>query len=140
MPAWTSPSPGGQLSLVPRRTGSSTSRALADSVAVEGRVTDQASGAPIVGAAITVLGEPGGAVTAADGRFRLTGLAPGTHTLQVRFIGYTPVERVVVVGEGAGPPIVLDVALTRTIPQMAQLVVTGTVIPTEERALPTPSR
>lgn len=130
--------PGGQLSLVPRRTGSSTSRALADSVAVEGRVTDQASGAPIVGAAITVLGESGGAVTAADGRFRLTGLAPGTHTLQVRFIGYTPVERVVVVGDAAGPPIVLDVALTRTIPQLAQLVVTGTVIPTEERALPTP--
>ena len=130
--------PAGQLSLVPRRAPPSTFPAPVDSAVVEGQVTDQASDAPIVGATVTVLPERRSAVTTAQGRFRVTGLAAGTYTIQVRFIGYTPVERVVVIRGEAEPPIVVDFALTRAVPQMAQLVVTGTVIPTEERALPTP--
>jgi iron complex outermembrane recepter protein len=130
--------PAGQLSLVPRRALPFTFPAPADSAVIEGQVTDQASGAPIVGATVTVVGERHSAVTTAQGRFRLTGLAAGTYTIQVRFIGYTPVERVVAIRGEAEPPTVVDFALTRAVPQMAQLVVTGTVIPTEERALPTP--
>jgi outer membrane receptor protein involved in Fe transport len=127
----------GQLSLVPRRTPPAAS-ARADSAVVEGQVTDQVSGAAILGATVSLVGEERGTVTSALGRYRLTGLAAGTYTIQVRFIGYTPSERVVSVGGTAGSPTVANFTLVRAVPQMAQLVVTGTVIPTEQRALPTP--
>ena len=128
----------GQLSLVPRRSLPPTIPTLIDTTVIKGQVTEKASGVPISGATVSVIGENLSAVTGTDGRFQLTGLAAGKHAIQVRLIGYSPVERAVVVRGEARPPLVEDFALTRAIPQMDQLVVTGTVIPTEERALPTP--
>ena len=128
----------GQLLLIPSRDVASTPSPIIDSAVVEGRVTDQVTGSPIVGAVVTIGGQEHRAVTTSLGSFRLTGLAPGTYTMRVRFIGYAPLERSVVVLAGAAQPTVVELALARAVPQMAQLVVTGTVVPTEQRALPTP--
>jgi outer membrane receptor protein involved in Fe transport len=127
----------GQLLLIPTRPSLSTPARVLDSAVVEGRVTDQATGSPIVGAVVTIDGLSQRAFTTNLGRFRLTGVPAGNYTVRVRFIGYTPVERSIVVASD-GPPVGVDLVLARSVPQMAQLVVTGTVIPTEQRALPTP--
>ena len=54
---------------------------------ITGLVTDQA-GLPVGGARVTVQGANLGAVTGDDGRYMITGVAPGTHQLRVVRIGF----------------------------------------------------
>jgi hypothetical protein len=54
---------------------------------VSGVVTDAATGAPLAGASVTVAGQT--AVTGADGRYSIGGLAAGTLPVQVSAAGYT---------------------------------------------------
>jgi hypothetical protein len=64
---------------------------------ITGVVTEAASGDPLPGANVLVVGTSLGTATDADGRFALR-LDDGTHTLRVTFAGYAPrtVENVVV--------------------------------------------
>ena len=66
---------------------------------VEGRVTDQ-TGAGIGGASVTIRGTGPGAVTAADGRYRLDGVSIGEVELVARAIGYRMARRTVKVNQG----------------------------------------
>ena len=84
--------------------------AQAQTASVAGTVTDAASDAPLVGASVLVAGSALGASTSADGRYRIAGLAPGSHILEFSFVGYQ--NHAVSVTLEAGEDQVLDVALT----------------------------
>lgn len=57
-------------------------------VSILGRVYDAATGAPIEGAVVELAGSGFGAVTNAEGAFRLRGVLPGAHRIQVRHLAY----------------------------------------------------
>ena len=66
---------------------------------IQGSVTGE-MGQPIAGAQVTVVGTRLGAVTGDNGRYMITGVAPGTYTLRAQRIGYRPSERSVTVSAG----------------------------------------
>lgn len=59
------------------------------------------TGRPIQGARVMLWGTGIEAITDADGAFQLSELPGGTHTLEVRAVGYTPVQRPVDIVQGA---------------------------------------
>jgi iron complex outermembrane receptor protein len=70
-----------------------------------GRVTDAETGRPLPGVNLVVgaAGDdsPRGTSTGPEGRFTLDSLAPGTYTVQARFVGYAPQSREVRVPAGS---------------------------------------
>ena len=80
-----------------------------------------AGGQPLPGAQIRVQGTDLGAVTDANGRFRITGLAAGQATIEIRRIGYRPVTQLVNVGTTE-----LRVGLSEQSVSLDEVVVTGT--------------
>jgi len=59
---------------------------------ITGTITN-AGGVPVPGARVSVQGSPGSASTGPDGKFTLTGVMPGTQSVLVRRVGYSPVEK-----------------------------------------------
>ncbi len=66
---------------------------------VTGRVTSRDGNEPLAGATIAVTGTTSGAITRADGTFRVA-LRPGTYELRARLIGYAVARDTVVVRAG----------------------------------------
>lgn len=125
----------GHLALV-RRQPAHINQPASDSSDITGRITDESTGAPLSGATVLLDGPRRNAITSAAGYYRISGVAPGDYGIQVRFIGYLPAaDRVSVV---AGAETRMDFALKRSIQQLDQVVVTGSVVPTEVKALPSP--
>lgn len=89
---------------------------------ITGRVTEVGSETPVVGAQVLVDGV-GRAITNPEGRYRVTNVAPGKHTVSVVSIGYRGGEREVEVGDGA--TVVVDFALEAAPTQLAEVVVTA---------------
>lgn len=100
---------------------------------VMGVVTDAATKRAIAGATVILDGNTS-RITKDDGAYRFGDVAPGAHTVMVRRLGYAATTRGVTLGDGATATV--DVALTAAANTLDQVVVTGTVIPTERRALP----
>jgi iron complex outermembrane receptor protein len=67
--------------------------------AVSGRVTTGDAGEPIPGATVAVTGTTLGAITRADGSFRIT-LRPGTYELRARLVGFASARDTIVVTAG----------------------------------------
>src|SRR5688500_3720720 len=87
-----------------------------------GKVVDP-KGAALAGARVAV-DRPGiAALTAADGRFALHGVRPGTRSLYVRRVGYQPVE--VAVDVSPATPRDLTVELADFVPMLDTVVVTA---------------
>jgi TonB-linked SusC/RagA family outer membrane protein len=86
---------------------------------ITGRITDQASGQPVVSAAILVPGTPFGTTAGDDGSYALT-VPDGPVTLLVRRIGYQRREFPV-----SAEQITADVALRRDILQLETTITTG---------------
>lgn len=63
---------------------------------ISGKVLDE-KGQPVENATVTLLPGAKGALTDARGAFNITGVAPGSYTLRVTFIGYTTYEQKVTV-------------------------------------------
>jgi outer membrane receptor protein involved in Fe transport len=124
----------GSLALVRREGLAPVS--LADTGVLTGRVTDRESDSPLGGATVTVEGIGASAVASADGRYRIGGLLPGKYVVRARYIGYLPVRIDVVVT--SGEEVTADFTLLRSAQELDQVVVTGTIVPTEVKALPTP--
>jgi outer membrane receptor protein involved in Fe transport len=101
-----------------------------------GRVTDSKTGQGIAHATLLVEGIARGATTNDSGAYRIRDVAPGTYTLDVRFLGYVEARRTVTVA--GGQSLIADVVLVQSANQLDQVVVAGTVVPTEVKAVPTP--
>jgi iron complex outermembrane receptor protein len=134
VPVDVSVTAGGALALVPR--AGRLPWPPADSGAVAGEVRDSANGEPIAGATVSVDRTRHSATTDERGRYRIAGLPPGTYSVRARYIGYGSLAASVVVE--AGREASLDFALARTAQPLEQVVVTGTLVPTQVKALPSP--
>lgn len=88
---------------------------------VRGRVTDAASQTPIQGATVSIGSRS--AVTAADGRYFLTGVPAGSDTLRARMIGYIPAARTITLA--SGQTLDVDLNLTAQAVNLAELIVIG---------------
>jgi iron complex outermembrane receptor protein len=135
VPVDVSVAAGGGLALV-RRPPPIMAPEPIDSGAVAGQVTDSASGSPIPGATVSIEGARRSAVTNADGRYRIVGVASGSYTFRARYIGYAPATGRVTVTPDLETT--LDLALVRSVQPLDEVVTTGTLLPTEVKALPTP--
>ena len=90
---------------------------------ISGRVTDAASGQPLAGASVQVVGTTHATRTAADGRFSLTGVPDGAQRVRVSLVGYSPAERQAEVS--AARAAVLDFRLTAQAVMLEELVAVG---------------
>ena len=61
----------------------------AQKTVIQGRVVDKPTGEPLPGVNVIVTGTYKGAATDMDGRFKITGLAPGDYNIKASMIGYT---------------------------------------------------
>jgi TonB-linked SusC/RagA family outer membrane protein len=99
------------------------SPAAAQSVGrVTGTVTD-AGGQPLASVQVAVQGTMNGAVTGADGRYSISGVAPGTHTLRAQRIGYAPRTQTITVT--AGQTVTADFQLSPVPTALTAQVVVG---------------
>ena len=90
---------------------------------VTGRVTDSLSGQGIAVATVTVVGTGLSARSAEDGRYRITEVPVGEHTIRVIRIGYTAVTKPVTVLPDQEAT--LDFALTPQATQLEEVVAIG---------------
>jgi len=103
---------------------------------VVGRVTDAKTNEPVMAATVQLDGTRFGTTTNDSGQYQIPNVPAGTYTLSARRIGYgKATQSVTVVGEQS---VTVDVALEKSASILDQVVVTGTVVPTEVKALPTP--
>jgi TonB-linked SusC/RagA family outer membrane protein len=100
---------------------------------ISGTVQQTGAGRPLPGAEISVQGQIGkGAVTDANGRFRITGVTGTSVTLNARLLGYRPATQVVQVGASN-----VSILLSERAVELNQVVVTGTAGGEQKRALGT---
>ena len=98
-------------------------RALAQGASIGGRVTDARSASPIADATVFVEGTARGGMTAADGRYVITGVPAGAQTLVVRRIGFATRR---IPFSIADRDTILDVALAEEVSVIAPVVVSAT--------------
>jgi hypothetical protein len=80
------------VAAAPGDSGASTSAPLViGNARLTGRVVNRA-GAPIAGARVMLEGTPHATTSAADGTFALDSLPPGTQSVAVRKLGFTPTD------------------------------------------------
>ena len=100
---------------------------------VTGRVTESGSGRPVGEAQIAVVGTRLGAVTDANGNFRIANVPTGTQTLRVRRIGYALATQSVTVNAGGPTEVAFTLAPAAT--ELDRIVVTGTPGATSQRTV-----
>jgi len=106
-----------------RRPPASAARAAQKNGVITGRVTEKGTENPVVGAQVLVDGV-GRAITNPEGRYQITGVKPGKHTVSVVMIGYRGGTQEVEVGDGA--TVVVNFTLEAAPTQLSELVVTAT--------------
>ncbi len=87
---------------------------------ISGVVTDGEG--PLIGATVVVMGTNIGDVTDIDGKYALS-VSPGTHVVQVSFLGYNPIKTTVVVESGSNA--IADFEMSQGV-LVDEVVVTGT--------------
>ena len=100
---------------------------------VIGRVTDSRSGVPIEGASIQVSSARIGALSSADGQFRIADVQAGPRLLIVRRIGFAVIRREVVVN--AGQETTADFALEPSAIALDAILITGTASGGQRRTI-----
>lgn len=127
-------SSNGEMALMKKAPVSPLSQAQTGSIS--GRVTDVKTSAVIAGATVLIERASLSATTDNDGRYRIAEVVPGTYSLRARYIGYAP--GMVSVAVSADQEATADFALEKSVQRLDEVVTTGTVVPTEVKALPTP--
>jgi hypothetical protein len=94
---------------------------------VRGRILDEASKSPVIGASILLVRQEGpllGATADVDGIFKLSNVPLGRQTFQVKAIGYESrmLANVVIT---AGKEVVLEIVLTESVIQQAEVEITA---------------
>jgi TonB-dependent receptor len=89
---------------------------------IRGSVVDSATAEPLVGASVMLEGTAIGAPTDIEGRFRLSGVAPGAYSLKVSYLGYHPTSRSVTLGSDE---LTLIIRLSQALLEGEEVVVTG---------------
>ena len=93
---------------------------------VEGTVTDGGHKRPLAGVQVTIVGTGAtvGAMTNAQGVFRILNVTPGQRTVRARLIGYAPSTRTVEVT--AGGTATATIELSQSAVELTAVVTTGT--------------
>jgi TonB-linked SusC/RagA family outer membrane protein len=97
--------------------------AFAQNASISGRVTDASNGDAIIGANIYVVQLERGAVSDLEGNYSVTGIAPGTYTVNVSYIGYRPVTQQVTLSSGQN--FTLNVQMQLSTIGLEEFVVSG---------------
>jgi outer membrane receptor protein involved in Fe transport len=103
---------------------------------IVGRVTDTRAGTGLEQATVWVEGTSLRATTQVDGAYRIADVPSGTQAVSVRRLGYRRQSQAVVVV--ADQEVTADVALEAAATELEEVVVTGTMVETARRALPSP--
>jgi hypothetical protein len=74
--------------------------AQAQTGSISGTVTDRASRQPIGEANVSIIGTVLASRSGPDGRYRISGIAPGTYQVRAARLGYAAETRSVTVGAG----------------------------------------
>lgn len=119
----------GQVDIVPVMAGGSRENGM-----IVGRISDSKTDKGISGATISVKGDARSVITGEDGTYKLSGVSAGIHTISVRIVGYARQTRSVAVGEGATAT--ANFKLEPSANVLDQVIVTGTVVATELRSVP----
>jgi len=120
---------GGAMRLSIVRTTDPTSQG-----GITGTVTDAKTKRPLTGATASLDGATKGVLTDDKGTFHFGKVATGEHTILIKLLGYTKSARNVTVTDDAVATVAVE--LSESANQLDQVVVTGTVIPTERKAIP----
>lgn len=95
---------------------------------IRGKISDGVSNTVLIGVSITILTadqKTFGAVTDANGQFRIDKVPVGRHTVRITYIGYEEqsIPNTIVT---AGKEVILNVTLTESVNQLNEIVITGT--------------
>jgi len=88
---------------------------------IKGTVTDQATGDPVMGASVTIVNTTLGTTTAPDGKFTLTNIPAGRHTIKVTALGYVTVN-IADVEVTAGKTTEQNIVLTRAVTDLDKTI------------------
>jgi TonB-linked SusC/RagA family outer membrane protein len=111
------------------------SLAQAQTGRITGIVKDSAAGMPVGAANVVIVGSTVGASSADDGRYTITGVQPGTYTVEARRFGYAPVRHANVT-VAAGQTVTVDFLVAAAALHLQETVVTGVVDPTAGNKVP----
>src|SRR3990170_3811187 len=102
---------------------------------VRGRVTDAATGAPVVGVQVRVDGTAVGAQTNQDGTYTITGVPSGSRSVSTRRVGFAPARATVTVPASGNAT--QDFALSMVAATLNEVVVTALGQTAAQRSLGT---
>ena len=103
-------------------------------VVFTGKVTDGRTGEALAGASVYIADLKTGAITNNQGLFLISNISPGRHLIEVSFVGYsTHTEYLEISGD-----IQKDFALSASIMENNEVVITGVSTATQIRRTPTP--
>jgi len=101
---------------------------------VSGKVVDATTKVPLRGVTITVDDAKKGVLTDENGAFRITQVPAGRHVLHIKMISYARSSQAVTVTDDETATV--TIALSSSVNTLDQVVVTGTVVATELKAIP----
>ncbi|WP_420317604.1 TonB-dependent receptor [Ekhidna sp.] len=92
---------------------------------IKGQVTDEQSGAPVIGATVLILESdpPMGGITDAEGFFKIENVPIGRQSIGISYLGYEPIT-IPNVLVGAGKEVVVNGKLRESLEQLDEVVVT----------------
>lgn len=92
---------------------------------VKGQITDEQSGAPIIGATVVIVGTdpPMGGITDVQGFFKIEKVPIGRQSLGISYLGYESVT-IPNVLVGAGKEVVINAKLIESLQQLDEVIVT----------------
>ena len=109
--------------------------AAAQTGQIAGTVSDSVTGQPVANADVIVVGTVHRGRTRDDGAYTIGGVAVGTHTVEVRRLGYLPRRQTGVV-VSADATATVNIRLAPSVFQLQEVVVTGVMGETEGVKLP----